>query len=171
MIKKISSILFSIALFLSLSSSVFAQSETETVSPPNNLILQPSEDFSSIKLEVGQKVTIPLKLVEQSSDGITPNKVYQGDGGTLTLEPTATGVDYSIVLYVPATSFVGFMNMTDLKSGLSLGSTPVTGFSGTVPYSPMKGHYYSASLTGTAYLAGIPVAKTVWNYMTWYINP
>jgi len=59
----------------------------------------------------------------------------------------------------PATSFKGHMGITNLTDGSRGSYNSVSGFSGSVSYYRKKGHRYRASMDGTAYLAGTPVAK------------
>ncbi|WP_213815579.1 hypothetical protein [Glaciihabitans sp. dw_435] len=92
---------------------------------------------------------------------LSPNVVYPGDGsGTITVTATAGVYHWSIAMHIPVTNFVGAFSITDLTSGLSGGSVLATSFSGSAPTSKLRGHRYSGTIAGTAFLLSVPVATT-----------
>lgn len=70
-------------------------------------------------------------------------------------------------MVVPVTHFAGRVTARDLTSGLNCGSVPVQGFKGSFQTRGLKGHMYSASISGIAYFGTSPVAQTKSNYITW----
>ena len=75
--------------------------------------------------------------------------------------------DWSIVMTVPVTHFIGTVSSTDITSGLSAGTSGVTGFSGKCYCARISGHTYVAHLDGVAYLGTVAVAKTGFNTVSW----
>jgi hypothetical protein len=68
---------------------------------------------------------------------------------------------------ITVTNFVGAFGITDLTSGLGGGSVPELVWAGSIPTSKLHGHTYSGTITGEAYFAGVPVAKTGPNNTTY----
>lgn len=99
--------------------------------------------------------------------GVAPQGVYPSNAGVLTVWGSKGKFYWSVLMYRPASNFVGTVNTTDLTSGFSGGYVKVHAFSGYVTTSNRKGHVYSGVITGTAYLGSTPVAKTVPNYTVW----
>lgn len=123
------------------------------------------------ELKEGEVVDIPLVLNPVNKGNlIQPLVDFTGDAGVLSLSAVGNKVEYKISMSRPATSFTGTMSITNLTSGLSDGRTSVTTFSGSVPYSARYNNRYSATLTGTAFFFGDPVANVVPNYITWVSN-
>lgn len=123
-------------------------------------------DGQVIVLAEGETAVFGMQRIESPTapGQVAPNAVYPGNAGVLTVTGSGGSFHYSIAMSIPATSFSGVFNVTDISSGLSGGATAVSGFSGSVPTSRLRGHQYSGVLTGTAYLLGLPVATTVPNY-------
>ncbi|WHE35066.1 hypothetical protein [Microbacterium sp. BDGP8] len=123
-------------------------------------------DGRAYTLREGETATFALhRVASPSAPGqMTPDAVYPGDAGTLTVTGSGGSFHYSIAMSIPATSFTGSFSVTDVSHGLSGGTTIVSGFSGSVPTSRLRGHRYSGVLTGTAFLVGVPVATVVPNY-------
>lgn len=139
---------------------------------------------TTVHLDQGQKAEIPFILTTPpttttstssgsgtSSTGSTnvasPDVNFTGNAGTLSLWPENGRIYWNIVMDFPVTSFSGMLSVSDLTSGLSSGSWPVTTFSGNDPYGAKSGHQYGASLTGAAYIGPVAVAWTNPNYIVW----
>lgn len=164
--KRILTLVMSVIMLFSLSSTSFADSQKSDTSNEDVIFLVGEQ---AIPLKVGESVTIPFVPI-QTKGTIQPAEVFPGDGGTLTLTATGTSVNWSIALTVPANAFTGILRITDINAGFNISNGAVSGFSGFVPYTAIKGHMYSASLDGVATLLGVPVAKTTYNYILWNIN-
>lgn len=161
--KKLMSGLLSLFLVLSLCLTASAESSVGVQQKPTYSI---GAKLSTIKLVEGETTEVPLKLI--SKEGVIhPDQAFTYDAGTLYLTPGDTRVYYRVELTVPANSFIGTLNITNLTSGFSEGLNPIAGFSGSVRYSARVGNQYSASITGVASLDGVTVAETGWNYITW----
>jgi len=168
-LKKISTLLLALMMVFSMSTAVFAQSTTNKKIDTKTSTYEVTIGNKTLTLKEGEKAEVPLTSINNSDSNseIEPNAVFIGDAGTLDIWPYSGRVYYDITMNVSATSFSGMMRVTDLTSGLSGGTTPVTGFNGSVSTSNLSGHRYSASLTGEAYLLGLPVANVVPNWITW----
>ncbi|MDQ1206092.1 hypothetical protein [Microbacterium sp. SORGH_AS_0862] len=116
-------------------------------------------------LAEGETAVFPLQRIESPAapGEVTSRVTYPGDAGTLTVTASSGVYHYSIAMAIPATTFAGAFSIADLSSGLSGGSAPVSSFAGSVTTSKLRGHTYSGTLTGTAFLLGVPVAGTVAN--------
>lgn len=116
----------------------------------------------------GETVTVGMERItpERSAGGILSRAVYTGNAGTLTVTGSNGTFRYGIAMSIPVTTFVGVFTVTDVSHGGSGGRTPVVAFSGSIPTSNLRGHTYSGSLEGTAFLLGAAVAKTMTNYTT-----
>jgi len=149
--------------FFSLGMTVPVASASERVVPAEYLLELGGETHV---LQEGESATFAMRRVPSSAvpGQAMPMVVYPGDAGTLTVTGSGGSFHYSIAMSVPATSFTGAFNVTDVSHGLSGGTTIVSGFSGSVPTSRLRGHRYSGVLTGTAFLVGVPVATVVPNY-------
>ena len=125
-------------------------------------------------LTEGDHVQIPIKdyneseSSEEAADGaVSPFVSFPGNKGVVDLWIQNWNIHYNVKMYIPADKFSGFINVTDISSGLSMGMSSVSGFSGFRIGPRLIGHMYSASLSGTAYRFGVPVAKTVTNKIFW----
>ncbi len=116
-------------------------------------------------LSEGETAVFGMQRIESPAapGQVTPNVTYQDDAGTLTVTASRGVYHYSIAMSILANAFQGAFHTTDLTSGYSGGSAVVSGFSGSITTSKLRGHRYTGTLTGTAFLMGIPVAKTVAN--------
>ena len=111
-----------------------------------------------------------MTLIENDESGIQPSSSSQtivGNAGTLKVWGSGHYLNWSIVMTVPVTHFVGTVSSTDITSGLSAGTTAVTGFSGKCYCARISGHTYVAHLDGIAYLGTVAVAKTGFNTVSW----
>lgn len=90
-----------------------------------------------------------------------------GNAGTLKVWGSGHYLNWSIVMTVPVTHFIGTVSSTDITSGLSAGTSGVTGFSGKCYCARISGHTYVAHLDGVAYLGTVAVAKTGFNTVSW----
>ncbi|WP_412875704.1 hypothetical protein ACL00Q_04260 [Curtobacterium flaccumfaciens pv. flaccumfaciens] len=113
-------------------------------------------------LEEGQTVSYPMVAVEQPGT-VHTDAVYDSNYGTITVTAAKGVFHYEVYMKVPATSFTGAFQITDRTSGISGGRDLKFSFSGSTPTSKLKNHLYAGTLTGTAYLAGVPIANTVPN--------
>ena len=113
-------------------------------------------------LEEGQTVSYPMVAVEQPGT-VHTDAVYDSNYGTITVTAAKGVFHYEVYMKVPATSFQGAFHITDRTSGISGGQDLKFSFSGNTPTSKLKNHLYAGTLTGTAFFAGVPVAKTVPN--------
>lgn len=149
--------------FFSLGMTAPVASASERIVPAEYLLELGGEVHT---LHEGESVTFAMQRIPSAAvpGQVTPRVVYPGDAGTLTVTGSGGSFHYSIAMSVPATSFTGAFNVTDVSHGLSGGTTLVSGFSGSVPTSRLRGHRYSGVLTGTAFLVGVPVATVVPNY-------
>jgi hypothetical protein len=122
-----------------------------------------------VDLHEGETVVFQMQRINSSATpAFSPNAVYPGDGtGTITVTASAGVYHWGIEMHIPVTSFVGAFHITDLTSGLSGGATPALAFSGSAPTSKLHGHKYSGTITGTAFLLGVAVAKTFPNNTTY----
>lgn len=81
-------ILFTLlALVLILTLSVTASAESPKVEKVNAQEVTISADLSSVILVEGQTVKIPLQVIPKSGGTVSPDAVYEGDGGTLEVTP------------------------------------------------------------------------------------
>lgn len=149
--------------FFSLGTTASAANASERFGAAEYLL---EVDGRAYTLREGETATFTLQRVASPSvpGQMTPDAVYPGDAGTLTVTGSGGSFHYSISMSIPATSFTGSFSVTDVSHGLSGGTTIVSGFSGSVPTSRLRGHRYSGALTGTAFLVGVPVATVVPNY-------
>ncbi len=123
-------------------------------------------DLSNLK--DGEKVKVPLVSTKTTQPGtIQPDTYFPGNIGYVCIWRSGNKVYYEVEVGIPATSFNGSINITDLSSGLSAGVDFVDEFSGSVRFSNYTGHRYSASIYGHAYLGPVSVATTVPNWITW----
>lgn len=166
LLRKMSSITLSLVMVLSISLTAFAQSPS-TNKVDTEATYEVKIGDTTLTLKEGEKAKVPLNTISDTDSGIQPNVIFVGDAGTLDIWPGGGKVHYTITMTIPATSFSGRMSIMDLTYGLSGGNAPVTGFSGAVNHSNYYLHRYSASLDGTAYYLGNPVATVAPNYITW----
>lgn len=167
LLKKMSVIMLVLVMVFSISAIAFAQSPSTKKVDTSKATYEITIDNTTIKLKEGEKAQVPLISINNSNADIHTAQTFIGDAGKLDIWPSDGKVKYVITMYIPATSFSGYMQTTDLTSGLSGGLSPVSGFSGSVATSNLSGHQYSASLTGTAYFLSAPVANVMPNYITW----
>lgn len=120
-----------------------------------------------IILAEGEKATFPLAPVDPETGEVDTQGTWTGDWGTLTTWGGGGRFHWEIAMSRPATNFAGNARITNITSGLSAGRTAVTGFAGSARYTALSGHIYSGSIDGTAYLAGVPVATTMFNSTQW----
>lgn len=125
-----------------------------------------------VTLAEGQSQTFTMVSVPAPVEPgtVAPMVTYPSDCGTLTVTAANGVYSWNINMTCPATGFVGQFHITDLSSGLGGGFTPVFGSAGSSPTSKLHGHRYTGTLTGTADLLGVIVAKTVPN-ATLYTYP
>jgi len=116
-------------------------------------------------LQEGQSVTYEMELINPSipPGQFSTQAVYDDNGGTITVTAKGGVYHYDIAMKVPVTNFSGTFYTTDITSGLSGGGVSLNKFAGDVTTSKLRGHLYSGSLTGTAYLLGVPIAKAILN--------
>lgn len=152
--KFISSIL-TLLMVIAPSAPAFAASEETNVnSTPEITIVTESGD--EIILTEGETIQVPLFAEVYSND--KARQKFEGKVGYSELTLSGSYVNYKIALTVPASSFIGALNITDLSSGLSAGNTLLTKFSGSVKYNKYSKHTYRATLTGSAYYGATKVA-------------
>lgn len=170
--KKFLSVIISLVMVFAISVPAFAASPEDNI--PQSYAL--NIDGEVITFEEGEKVIIPLELTEEgkeiladSTGGVQPYGAvsFPGDAGVLTVWGEGTRFYWSIAMAVPATSFTGFVSGTDLTTGFSSGTAAVSGFSGSCAVGHSSGHQYGATISGTAFLLTVPVAKTVSNWIYW----
>lgn len=172
--KKMSSIMLVLMMAFSISATSFAESPSTKKVNTKKATYEVTIGDKTITLEEGQKAQIPLIPIDNDKDkgkgksgDVNADYTFVGDCGTLDLWASGGRVYYVIDMIWPATSFSGLMSVTDLTTGLSGGYTAVSGFSGSVATSNLSGHKYSASLSGQAFLFGVPVASVMPNYIYW----
>lgn len=137
---------------------------------------EPSEQYiltvdgKEYTLDQNERIQIPLVPVNnESSPSLiqTKKQVHIGNRGVLTVWGKDNKFHWDIVMVVPTTSFTGHVRVTDLTSGLSSGRKTVHKFGGSVAANNYKNHRYNGYIEGTAYFAGVPVAKTNRNGVSW----
>lgn len=137
----------------------------ETLETPNQYEI--NVGGTTVILDEGEKAEFSMELLNPNPSLYASSQTVVGNAGTLTVWGSGSYFYWTIVMTVPATSFDGYVSITDLTSGLSSGSAHVTGFSGNCACRGLSGHLYSGSLSGTAFFGTIAVAKTGSNYITW----
>jgi hypothetical protein len=165
--KRLFSLVCAFAMIFSLNATAFAAELPKTDTKQQYEITVGDE---VITLEEGEVVEIPMTLIENDESGIQPSSSSQtivGNAGTLKVWGSGHYLNWSIVMTVPVTHFVGTVSSTDITSGLSAGTTAVTGFSGKCYCARISGHTYVAHLDGIAYLGTVAVAKTGFNTVSW----
>lgn len=113
-------------------------------------------------LAEGETAVFGMQLINSTAKSgmLSPNVVYSGNGGTITVTAAGGVYQWSVAMAIPATSFLGAFYVTDLTSGFSNGSVPATKFYGSASTSRLYGHRYSGTLIGKAYFLGVPVSTT-----------
>lgn len=112
-------------------------------------------------LSEGQSTSFQMRPMAATDGQASTDAVYPGNGtGTITVTAANGVFHWEVAMHIPATSFAGSFSITDLSTGFGGGSTPATAFSGNAPTSKLRGHRYSGTLTGQAFLLGVPVATT-----------
>ena len=159
-IKKYFALVLSLVMALSINVTAFAQ---ETTSTPETYQIMIGDEV--VEVEEGSYVEIPMESLMPQTRASSDTVV--GDAGTLTVWGSGHYVYWSIVMTVPATSFVGTVSVMDISSGLSAGSPAIAGFSGSVYAARISGHQYTATLDGIAYNGTTAVARTLSNRITW----
>lgn len=165
--KRLFSLVCAFAMIFSLNTTAFAAELPKTDTKQQYEITVGDE---AITLEEGEVVEIPMTLIENDESGIQPSSSSQtivGNAGTLKVWGNGHYLNWSIVMTVPVTHFIGTVSSTDITSGLSAGTSGVTGFSGKCYCARISGHTYVAHLDGVAYLGTVAVAKTGFNTVSW----
>lgn len=150
-------ILSSLLVFTSMGIS-FADEKND-----NKSIYEVEVGNSLVEVKEGEKIELPLVEINNSNSEISTYENFPGNAGVLALWANKGKVYYRITMTRPATSFRGQMGIANLTDGSRGSYTSVSGFSGSVSYYRKKGHRYRASMDGTAYLYGSPVARVVSN--------
>lgn len=114
----------------------------------------------------GEKVSFSMESLN-SITTLGSEQIIEGDAGTLTVWGSGRYFYWEIDMNISATKFNGYVSGTNLTTGVSVAGSDVTGFSGSYAIASVSGNRYSASLSGTAYLGPIAVAKTGYNSVTW----
>lgn len=126
---------------------------------------------TTVTLEEGEVASFELERINSGTNSpirtFSSSDTVVNTAGILNVWGSGANFNWSIVMWFPATSFIGTVRTTDLTSGLSGGYVPVYTFSGFVPTSGLSGHTYSGSISGTAYFLGEPIAKTASNNIKW----
>lgn len=123
---------------------------------------------SAVSFNEGEKIVFGMEAVESATPLTRAgSQTVTGNVGTLTVWGSGSYFYWDIKLTVPASSFVGFVDATDITSGFSCGLTSISGFGGKCMCVSIRGHIYRATLFGTAYLGFIKVAKAGWNSVSW----
>lgn len=163
--KKLLSFICTAIMVLSMNVTAFA---ANTSRPQQYQI---SVNNEALTLEEGEVAEIPLIMLNSNTEaGISPcasSDTVVGDAGVLKVWGSGHYLYWSIALTIPATSFSGSVSSTDISSGLSAGTTYVSGFTGQCYCARISGHTYAAHLDGIAYLGTTAVAKTLFNTITW----
>ena len=162
----------SLVIILSLSVSTTAMASESTLQSKSPTQYQITVGSTTVSLKEGEKAVFGMDLVDTPSNHnkISLNssrQVVTGTGGTLTVWGLGAYFYWSMVLKVPATSFLGTVTLVDSTSGLSCGNPVVTGFSGRCATRGLVGHTYIGSIQGLAYYGAKAVAKTNNNLITW----
>jgi hypothetical protein len=146
---------------LSLASTSPAMADTADGTPSTEATYQLDVGGQTTTLTEGETVVYPMHNVDSTTAfGASPDVVYPGNNGTLTVTASAGVYHYAIAMSVPATNFIGAFSVTDLTSGFSGGIVPELVFAGDIPTSKLRNHRYSGTLTGMAYFVGVPVSTT-----------
>lgn len=140
---------------------------TETPEVPNQYEI--NIGGTTVILDEGEKAEFSMELLNPNPSLYASSQTVTGNAGTLTVWGSGSYFHWNIVMAVPATSFAGYVSITDLTSGLSSGTAPVSGFSGKCACRGLSGHLYGGSISGTAFLGTTAVATTGSNYITWKV--
>lgn len=166
--KRILSVLCSLSIVGSLLLSHIPAFAAETNQENNSLSsYEITVGDTTVTLDEGEVASFPLELINPPIQTFASSDTVVNTAGILNVWGEGANFNWSIVMWIPATSFIGTVHTTDLSSGFSGGYTPVYTFSGFVPTSGLSGHLYRGSISGTAYFLGDPIAKTASNNISW----
>jgi hypothetical protein len=148
---------------LSVNTIAFAAEAKETPNAP--VMYEITVGETTRLVAEGEKVSFSMESLSIRTNA--DEEIIEGDAGTLTVWGSGKYFYWEIDMSIPATSFSGYVSGTNLTTGASVAGGDVTGFSGSYAIASVVGNRYSASLSGTAYLGPIAVAKTGYNSVTW----
>ena len=175
--KKILSMVLSFVMGFSINAVAFAAAPEKVSNPSQKNGVNFSESTTScqnVELAEGQTIIISLISIQSTTQSsmlsaftISPKTITLGNAGYISVSRSGNRIYYNVVMSKPATTFTGYISIMDLTSKLSSGMSLISGFSGSVAYSNLSLHKYSATLDGTAYLLGVPISTTSANYYYW----